>query len=652
MKYIKICLLILILIPILLLVALLVVPEKVDFSIYQPQIEKYLKSKTGFTVSLGENVEIKLLPQPYIKADNVVVKSFVGDKNIFHANKLEFSTSLQSLLAMNVNIKKLLIETPTIYLHKNIDNQANWQPKRVKRRGGKSVDLSVITGLGDIVISNASVVYEDDLNGSQFRFLEGQFSVGGKHLADTNINFSGVLNAEKISTSLNVDLTNITETNLTGDMVFADNHLSYEGIMNNIFSNPVFKGKINLSGPTVFDSAYKIMAVSPSQRYINFPVLIESKVNLSSELIEFNNLKTMLSISPTTVNFVSDIKYVPSKSSRKSGYVELNVKVDEFINFETLPFCQKPQEKNSDFKWSKELLDLTFVKTLNANIQLNASNGFSCAGKSFDKAYMDIVGSKSVIKLNELSLIKGEGALNAKGQLSVKGAKPKGSIALTGQNFDIAKFMSSSLQKRLTLPLDMNANLNFEGRSSAQWVESLKGEMEISSTEITTVGINSKSLQTVVMSLFGLSGGDDKVDASFTMNGDIKSGVLRTENMKLKFPKMIIDTKGKVDLRRMAMNLRSVPNSDNVLGYDMSVLIKGSVFKPIILPEVSAMQGSGVAIGAILGGPVGAVAGAVVGSMLNGENTTEEINSENVSNENEQEKQKLRDEVLRFLSNE
>jgi uncharacterized protein involved in outer membrane biogenesis len=652
-KFLKICLLLIVLIPTLLIATLLIVPEKVDFSIYKPQIESFLKEKTGLNVSLGENVSIKLLPQPYIQAENVEIKAFVGNKKLFRADKFELRVSLKELLSMNLSIKKMLIESPTVYLHRNINNQANWQPKRVKRRGGNAVDLSFIKGLGDIVISNASFVFEDDLNGSQFRFLEGQFSVDGSRLEDTNIHVSGLLNSEKIESTVSLNLTSVTETKLNGDILLANNKLEFKGLIDEIFSEPAFTGELKLAGPSVFESMYKVLSVAPSQRYLDIPLSLESSATLSQDLIEFKNLKTVFLVSPTEISFISNISYTPVERSNKLGRIEAFISVADFVDLQKLPFCQKSPESKKPFAWSQEIKDFTFVKQLDADITFEALRGFACSGKSFDHANLRLTAEDGRVDMRQLVLGKGEGNVNATGHMQTSGAHAKGAVKMTSQNFDVSKFMGDNMKKRMMMPLAMNMDLRFEGKSTAEWIESLAGTVEISSTDMTTVGINPETLQSVMMSVFGLSGGKDTMaHGVFSMSGDIDDGVLRTENAFLTFPKVSVRAKGKVDLRRMVMNLKAVPDSENILGYDIPVLIKGSVFSPMILPDLTDRQGQGVAIGAVLAGPAGAALGSMIGSMMATTDADEASTTQKNHNEIMDEKQKLRDEVLRFLKSE
>tara|TARA_R110000868_G_scaffold190862_1_gene434733 strand:- start:36657 stop:38627 length:1971 start_codon:yes stop_codon:yes gene_type:complete len=655
-KFLKITLLIIILIPTLLIAALIVVPEKVDFSIYKEQIESYIKTNTGLTVSLGEELSIKLLPQPHFSANNVYIKSFLNEKNIFHADKVDLTTSLKDLLSMNLSIKKMLVENPSVYLHRNIENEANWQPKRVKRNSSNSVDLSFIKGLGDIVISNISFVYEDDLNGSQFRLLEGQIAVDGGKLENTGIVMSGLLNDVNVESNILLNLSNGAQSNVDGFVSLAQNKLSFNGDIAELFYNPSYVGEFNLEGPAVFDSLYKVFGIAPGQRHIKFPLALSGTTSLSSAMYAFEDVSTTFAISPTSVTFVTNASFEPSQSSRTPGKFLGSINSAEYLDLSPLSFCAKGKKSNDSFEWSDEIIDFTFLKQLDAEFKIDAPLGLKCSDKKFDSVQVLITVKDGLLDIKDAVLGNGNGVLKTTGSLNVRGQKAKGSVVMESNGFDLISFMSADAHQRVELPINLNMNLDFEGKSVLEWVEALRGKIDMSSASMTTVGLNTKSLQSVVTSLFGLEKGTERMEqGSFTMNAEVSEGILRTENAVFSFPKITVESQGKVDLTRMVMSLKAQPSTENLIGYDIPVLIKGSVFSPIILPDVSSTKTQGAAIGAVLGGPVGAVIGSGIGSMLDGgsKNTppTPPESSKKI-NENIDEKQKLEQEVLRFLQSE
>ena len=100
----------------------------------------------------------------------------------------------------------------------------------------------------------------------------------------------------------------------------------------------------------------------------------------------------------------------------------------------------------------------------------------------------------------------------------------------------------------------------------------------------------------------------------------------------------------------MTMNFKAEPNPENKLGFKTPVLIKGSVFSPAVIPVATTSQKVGAAVGGAVGGPAGAALGGVLGAIMESGPKRKDVSATELDgDEIMKEKQRLQEEVLKFL---
>lgn len=651
MRLLKLLLLLIILAPTTFIAILYFTPERIDFSKYQPQMESYIQKKTGYKVFLGDNLKIQIFPQPHVSSNNVEVKSFNNDKPIFKAETVSLDLSLESFLAMKVGLDKVLVKNPVIYMHRDINNVANWEPKRKKKTNSQPVDLSFMSGLGDAVISNAEFIYEDDVSGQQFNMKDGQFSISGEQLRKTKLKFSAALNNQNIEGDLNLDLSSLIETSVNGTIQLADNKVTLKGFFDELLLKPSYNGEFAIEGENVFGSIYELLHVAPNQRGFNVPLKTSGLVDIGSNYVKLNNYKIQLEASPTAVSFDVTTEYWFNGNDDNNT---VKISSDEFLDLTSFEGCQVQEKsaKGGDFEWSEQILDFDFLKSVKFDGDIELLKGFKC--QSYKAKYFKLRANvdESKFKVTQMKVeLPSGGNIRGTGTLDVRNT-PKGSVSLNSHKLNLAQFMSSKAQKRITFPLNTDVSLEFEGKSLKEWVAGLKGDVEAESEGLVLYGISITSMAKMISNVFlgNLVGTESEDYGKFSLKGSIEDGVFKSEDISLKLADADIMAKGKADLVRMTMNFRAVPNPDNKLGFKNPVNIKGSILSPSIIPETTTTQKVGAAVGGAVAGPAGAALGGVLGAIMESGKSKKDVSKTDMSgDEIMKEKQRLQEEVLKFL---
>ncbi|PPR17759.1 MAG: hypothetical protein CFH43_00648 [Proteobacteria bacterium] len=651
MKLLKLLLLLIILAPVTFIAVLYFTPERIDFSKYQPQLEAYIQKNTGYKVMLGDNLKIQIFPQPHLSSNNVEVKSFNNDKPIFKAETVSLDLSLDSLFAMQLGLDKVLIKNPAVYLHRDINNIANWEPKRKKKTNSQPVDLSFMSGLGDAVISNAEFVYEDDVSGQQFNMKDGQFSISGEQLRKTKLKFSAALNSQKIEGDLNLDLSSLIETSVNGTIQLADNKVTLKGFFDELLLKPSYNGELAIEGENVFSSVYELLHIAPNQRGFNAPLKTSGLVDIGSNYIRLNNYSVQLEVSPTPVQFDVTTEYWFNNNDDNNT---IKISANELMDLRSFDVCKikEKSKKNKEFEWSEQILDFDFLKSVKFESDVEFLKGFICQTyqSKYFKLRANIESSKLKVTQLKVELPTG-GSIRGIANLDVRNT-PKGSATINTYKLNLAEFMSTKAQKRVTFPLNSEVSLDFEGRSAKEWVSGLTGKVNAESEGLVLYGISITNMAKMISNVFlgNLTGTESEDYGKFSLKGSIEEGVLKSDDITLKLADADILAKGKADLVRMTMNFRAVPNPDNKLGFKNPVNIKGSILSPSIIPETTATQKVGAAVGGAVAGPAGAALGGVLGALIENGTPKKDVSKTDVSgDEIMKEKQRLQEEVLKFL---
>ena len=650
MRLLKLLLLIIILAPATLIAILYFTPERIDFAKYQPQMENYLQQKSGYKVLLGENLKIRLFPTPHFSSEGLKVKAFQGEKPLFTAKKVSADVSIKDILTMTLALDKVLVQDPKIYLHNDINGKANWEPKRKRSGSSGAVDLSFLSGIGNVVISNVDFVYEDDLSGSQFSLKEGQFSISGERLNKTKVDFSGLLNSQKVESSLNVNLSSLIEVPVSGEIKLSENTIKLKGFIDELLTLPSYNGELEITGDSILPTFYEILHIAPNQRAINFPIQAKGMVDLSSSFVKFEKYNVQLDVSETPVVFDLTAEY---NLINKSEDNTIELYAPEHLNFSGFKFCQKSSNKKSGskFEWPETIMDFDYLKGMNLNVDVQLLKGFECGKHEFSYAKLRAKVANQQVRVTQFKLDQESGGnLRGTAKLNVK-STPKGDLTLSTHKLNVTEFISKNAVKRATFPIDSNLKLDFSGRTLKDWVSSLEGTVESSSEGVVLYGMNLSSLTRMLKDVLvgGITGKETEDYGRFSLVGSIADGVFKSDEITLKLADADIIAKGKADLVRMTMNFRAEPNPENSLGFKNPVNIKGSIMSPSIIPEATTSQKVGATVGGAIGGPAGAALGGVLGAIMESGPKRDVSKTDMSGDEIMKEKQRLQEEVLKFL---
>lgn len=646
MRILKLFIALIFVVPLLLVAAVYGIANSVNLADYRDNIQTYIAEKTGFDVVFEGEMDLRILPHPTLSVETLRVNAFRGEEPLFIAHNVHVETTLKDYLSMGVGFKRIAMDQPKVYLYKDYKQRANWEKVRSKRKSSNSLDLSFIKQIGQISIADASVVYENDAFGQQYALEQAHVAIEGKSLDYVNVNLSTLFNGKFIELESQVDLANTEKGTFKAVINSGDNIVSLDGLLSHALSQPLFEGALTVEGETIFNDIYDVLRFSPEQRGFNQPIRLNTAAKLAAGDISLSDLSLFIGQDEQGLKTQGQFS---AKLKDKIQHIEGVFNFNEPLDLSVIGICtqQKDGDKeNKAYEWSEDRMDFSLLDSFVSDLILNASQGISCNDLSVESLNAHIRTQKGSLKLESLEIKQGEGSLAAKASLT--GTRSyKGEVDIQLDQLPITQIIGGDLVKRLDMPLSGHVEKTFAGATEKQWISSLAGSIDVSSSEMGTAGLEGGSLVSVMRYLVG----QNKVapagtfqEGSFNLQANTKKGVMRVQDVHLTMPSLSIVGEGKVDINRMAINLRVMPTASELLDLSLPVLVKGSLMKPVIVPDPSSVRNQATAVGAAIGGPVGAAVGSVIGGVIAGE-------GDSSKNEKKEEVDPSKERLLKFLQN-
>ena len=153
---------------------LLAIPSFLDLNDYKAEIADAVATATGRELSLGGDIDLTLLPAPVLSVTDIGLSSVEGSRQplLAEIGGLEVRVALLPLLSSQVQVERVTLINPVVWLEKLPSGQLNWEfgpPTEQRDAGGigstgasaPGVDLS----FDNIRIENGSINFLDSVQG-------------------------------------------------------------------------------------------------------------------------------------------------------------------------------------------------------------------------------------------------------------------------------------------------------------------------------------------------------------------------------------------------------------------------------------------------------------------------------------------------------
>lgn len=646
-KFLKWLLAVIGIVVVILVIAAVVLPLLVNPNNYKEDIRAAVLEETGRELTIGGEIQWTVFPRIGLVLSDLELgnRSGFGDQPMLNIGEAGTSVKLMPLFSRKIEIGKVSLTDVSIYLHRKVDGQNNWEDL-----SGSQSNTTSTSSVGDsgfealtvsgIEISNANVTLDEagqitELKGfgliaSNIELgrpfdLEGGFSInvaesqlagevrfGGLvqsaangtayGIEGFNFSFEGTQGAAgeimsldvAINANADIDLTNDQATLSNFDLHFHDLSVNGQLKVTSLTGAPKFEGQLKLAefNPRLFLQALGVEAPKTADENALTSLQAEMSIAGSSNSVDMQNLSVKFD---------------------KSTF-EGNLKVENF-DHPRLAFDFQIDSLNLD-----EYMPVTEVEAEEPDLTVDAFRGFT-GGGDFKIGELVVAGLTATdvdltmssdghgVRLFPISAQFYGGQHRGDIKIDASGNRP---ILMTSQ--ELTAVQAEGVLQDLTgsARLEGVGNFNLKIRTdltnSQSTREALSGVMGMSFLDGAIVGIDVAETIRSAKSALGQqsqsaaeTGRDPKTDFSeLSMTGVIEQGVLRSDDLMMRSPFLRVTGKGTINLVEESVDYLVKPtlvgslegqgaeDLDELSGIPVPVKLTGSLYEPDITLDIVA----------------------------------------------------------------
>jgi len=611
------------LVIVLLIAAILIIPQVIDVQKYKPQIENAVTEETGRPFKLGGDLDVSTFPWVGVSFSDLSLGNPPGFENkaFVTVKSFEVRVKLIPLLFKQIEVKQFVMIAPEIYLTRLADGKTNWEdlgkPKKEKTapraskkesKGGASGDHLPIKSLtvGKFSITNGMLVFND--------------AGRKKEISDINLDLKNIsldqpieilfsATADGHPVALNGKVGPLGEQPGKGDVAVD-------------MSLDLFKElKIALKGRLIdpltakqFDLALNIAPFSPRKimKALDRPFPVKTadpdvmnsigvKANIKGSPADVVVSDGVLTLDDSTLSLM-----LAAKDFSKPD-VTFDINLDRIDADRYLPpkpkkqGAQKPgskPEKENKSKPDYEPLRKMIVDGTVKIGQLKVSNA------KIENFVMKIKGKNGVFDIDPLSLDFYKGTLLSKVNLDVSGDNPETGVTINTKGIQIGPLLRDMFNKDvLEGALTSDISLKMKGDTPEMIKQTLNGKGALLFRDGAIIGIDLAGMIRNVASRFGIAEEvreKPKTDfAELNAPFTIKNGQVNTAGTTIASPLLRVVVKGDAHLVSESINMRIEPkfvatikgqgDSEKRSGIVVPVIVTGTFSDPKFRPDLKGI---------------------------------------------------------------
>jgi len=627
---------------VLLLAAIFIVPQVVDVQKYKPQIEKMASDATGRSLTLGGEIKLSLFPWVGVSLADVRFGNPPGfsAENMLTVKSFDVRVKLLPLLSKDIQVKRLVLEKPQLFLEKSKNGRGNWEgigqsghkevaPQKKKSPEGSAAGLPIKSlAVGEMAIVNGTVSWQDHSTGIKKEVTDVNLQVRDFSLVTpVHLEFSAIADGQPLSIAGNIGPLGKEpgKGSIPLDFVLkATDQLvvTVKGQVIDLLSKQRFDLSLNLSpfSPRKLFSSLGIdfplqtadpqilnrlevqtrVAGTPMDIAISKGVLHmdDSRLTFSAHINELSRPRIQCDLGldqidldrylPPVVKEPADSKPTPAVSA-----------TGKIVGAEKKPAISRGAKKKFDYAPLRRLI-------LDASLQ---AGKIKAHGAVVQDVVVKISGRKGKFQLNPLSLNLYQGSLHSTGTFNCRQDVPRSCINLQLKDVAVDPLLKDFLKKDiLEGTLASQVALSMSGDEAEQIKRSLNGKGSLSLKDGAIIGVDLANLVRNVKSGLGLAektAAKPRIDfAELLAPFTIVNGIVDTPGTTMKSPFLRLSVVGKADLPHELLDFRIKPKFVETIrgqgdtkqrsGFMVPLVVSGTFTAPKIRPDLQGMIGKDI----------------------------------------------------------
>jgi AsmA protein len=605
---------------VLIIAAVLIIPQFIDVQKYKPTIEQKVAEATGRSFTLGDDMDLSVFPWVGVKLTNLHLGNPEGfkEKDMVSVQTFEVRLKVMPLLSKRIEVKTFALDSPVIYLEKLKNGKANWQgmgKKQGKKTDKKKKDSSSPKGLpieglmvGNFSITNGQMIYVD------------QATKVKKQISDLNLNLENINLEDPVGISLSA-MVDKKPFSLDGTVGPIGKQPGKGTMTIDLVVKALEELEITLKGNIIdsltsqaFDLELNIASFSPRKLFASlnqsFPVQTKDP-----KALDLMSLKTRLKGNPKNVSLsggklvLDDSTLILSASAKQFSKPNLtfDLQLDEIDLDRYLPEppAGKETKAQAQGKASSKKIDYGPLRKLVMDGKIKVAK-LKAKGAVVENIDVRILAKNGIVTIDPLGLNLYQGKLASKLVLNVQKNDPRTKVTIDAKGIQAGPLMKDVLKKEwIEGTLETKIGLSMTGETPDMIKQTLTGQGEALFNDGAIIGIDLAGMVRNVTAKFGV--GEQAKEKPRTDFAELKilftakNGLINTKETSLISPLVRVLTKGNIDLVKEELDLRVEPKFVATLkgqgdvtkrsGLMVPVLITGNFASPKIRPDLAGMIG-------------------------------------------------------------
>lgn len=586
------------------LIAIVVIISTTDINQYKGKVIDLVDSATGRSLQIKGDLGFALSLVPTIAVEDVTFSniSWGSKPEMVSLKKFEIQVALLPLITGDIQINKIILIDPDILLETNKKGTGNWifstQKESVQTAEAEGEVPSVI--VNNVQIENASITYIDGVTGQHTNFHIDQISAESNGV-DKPLSLIIEAAYNELPVSVKGQLGSLEQ--LTGNDEYPiDLAIEVSGAelaVNGQINKPRDGKGMNLAVKFAVDSLAKLSTLVGSDLPDFGPI------NLTGTLTDGKNIYSIKSLALTAGNseVLGDVivnvgnKYPTITAKLTSNMVDLSQFSDD---------DESKQSPKNDRIFSSNPLPLEGLKTVNANVSINAKN-IKTSKVMLADTNIKVSLNNGVLSIKPLSSLMAGGKLTGSIDLNASG---KSAVLSTNINMiGLEPNQITDLNNKLTgAKTNLTLNVKGSGESIQQIMAGLNGKLllQVGPGDITdniTGALGADILTELFSMLNPLSKSNDETKLlCAVVNFDIKNGMATTDKgIAISTNQMNIIGSGDINLKTEAINIGISPEAKEGVGINAGKLVSlvrvgGTLAQPKPTADVLGAVSTGLSI--------------------------------------------------------
>lgn len=610
---------------VLIIAAVIIIPQFIDVKKYKPVIEQKVTEATGRSFTLGDEIDLSVFPWVGVRLTDLRLGNPDGykEKDMISVKTFEVRLKVMPLLSKHIEVKTFVLDSPMIYLEKLKNGKANWQgigegkdEKQAQKTESPSKGLPIEDlKVGNFSITNGQLIYVDQ--GTRVK----------KEISDLNVNLTNISleNSVGISFSAKVDGKPVSIDGTAGPI---GKEPGKGTISLDLALKALDELEVKLNGNIIdpmtsqtIDLKIEVSSFSPKKLFAalnqDFPVQTKDPKaldNISLKTIIKGN-KDSISLSDGEFH-LDDSKLVFSAAAKSFSKPDLkfDIQMDGIDLDRYLPESPAKGETSAAGGTSTEKAGSAKKKTDYEPLRKLVLDGkvkvgeLKAHGASLENIDIHILAKNGIITIDPLGLNLYQGSVASKVELNVQKNDPETKVDIDASGIQAGPMIKDVLQKELIEgTLKANIGLLVTGEGPDMIKKTLNGMGEILFTDGAIIGIDLAGMVRDVTTSFGM--GEKPSEKPRTDFAELKipftakNGVVNTKGTSMISPLIRVLATGMVDLVKELLDLRVEPkfvatlkgqgDTEKRSGVMVPVLITGTFSSPKFRPDLTGVISSG-----------------------------------------------------------